>query len=431
MTTSNDTTSLRAFQIPDSLWTRITSAANTNYSGNRSAAVRAALEAAHPPVGSAGSPAETLDVVVGTQYGSEGKGHVTDQTIRLYADAPAPVLSVRVGGPNAGHCVIDPETGHKYAFRSLPVGAIHNTHLLVAAGSELDMAVLLAEIEEVSEQGRPVTLNIDPQVTVLTRDHIRQEQDSDLNARTGSTAKGIGAARADRVWRRAPIVADLYGEDLAPEVAEAAALLDKIRSRVAIGGGVLTHQDTAEYIENIRHTRGGAHVVIEGTQGYGLGLHAGLYPQCTSNDARAIDFLAMAGVNPWDGWDRFQVIGATRTNPIRVAGNSGPLKGETTWEDLGQQSERTTVTQKTRRVGEWDAELVSNAVRHGGVHAIALTMVDKVFPEIAGQAGALPMSELARTYPEVHDFVRQVEKDAGARVAMICTGEATALEVTR
>ena len=114
-----------------------------------------------------------------------------------------------------------------------------------------------------------------------------------------------------------------------------------------------------------------------------------------------------------------------------MAGNSGPLKGETTWEDLGQQSERTTVTQKTRRVGEWDAELVSNAVRHGGIHAIAFTMVDKVFPEIAGQAGALPMSELARTYPEVHEFVRQVEKDAGARVAMICTGEATALEVTR
>ena len=68
---------------------------------------------------------------------------------------------------------------------------------------------------------------------------------------------------------------------------------------------------------------------------------------------------------------------------------------------------------------------------HGGIHAIALTMVDKVFPEIAGQAGALPMSELARTYPEVHEFVRRVEKDAGARVAMICTGEATALEVTR
>ena len=74
MTTPNDTTSLRAFQIPDSLWARITSAANTNYDGNRSAAVRAALEAAHPPVGSVGSPAETLDVVVGTQYGSEGKG---------------------------------------------------------------------------------------------------------------------------------------------------------------------------------------------------------------------------------------------------------------------------------------------------------------------------------------------------------------------
>ena len=430
MTTSNDTTSLRAFQVPNSLWTRITSAANANYGGNRSAAVRAALEAAHPPMGSAGSPAETLDVVVGTQYGSEGKGHVTDQTIRQYADAKGPVLSVRVGGPNAGHCVIDPDTGHKYAFRSLPVGAIHNTHLLVAAGSELDMEVLLSEIEEVSGQGRPITLNIDPQATVLLPRHIEQEKTSDLNARTGSTAKGIGAARADRVWRSAPIVADLYSPDPEGEPAEAADTLGKIRSRIAIGGGVLTHQDTAAYIEQTRHTRSGVHVVVEGTQGYGLGLHAGLYPQCTSNDARAIDFLSQAGINPWDGWGRFQVIGATRTNPIRVAGNSGPLKGETTWEDLGQESERTTVTQKTRRVGEWDAELVANAVRRGGVHALALTMVDKVFPEIAGQTGTTTLAALKRDHPEIGEFVAKVTKDAGARVGMITTGEATAIEVT-
>src|SRR5699024_7206253 len=70
------------------------------------------------------------------------------------------------------------------------------------------------------------------------------------------------------------------------------------------------------------------HVVVEGTQGYWLGLHAGHYPQSTSNNARPIDFLAMAGLNPWE-WD-FYPIGVTRTNPIRVAGNSGPLPAKPT-----------------------------------------------------------------------------------------------------
>lgn len=429
MTTPNDATTLRAFRIPDSLWGRVTAAAAA-HGGNQSAMVRAALEAAHPPTGSAGTPDTTLDVIVGTQFGSEGKGHVTDQVIRQYTQSPHPVLSVRVGGPNAGHCVIDPKTNHKYAFRSLPVGAIHDTHLLVAAGSELDMPVLLAEIEEVINQGHPVTLNIDPQATVLTNDHIQQETSSDLNARTGSTAKGIGAARADRIWRQAPIVADLYQDGLGGPAAEAAQTLDEIRSRVAISGGALTHQDTTAYVEQIKAARSGAHVVIEGTQGYGLGLHAGLYPQCTSNDARAVDFLAMAGINPWDGWGRFQVYGATRTNPIRVAGNSGPLKGETTWEDLGQEPEQTTVTQKTRRVGDWDPDLVARAVRHGGVHAIALTMVDKLFPEVAGLTGTTTLPELEQDHPEVHQLVQKVAKDAGVRVAMITTGEDTALEVT-
>jgi adenylosuccinate synthase len=138
-------------------------------------------------------------------------------------------------------------------------------------------------------------------------------------------------------------------------------------------------------------------VIIEGTQGYGLGLHAGEYPYCTSSDTRAIDFLAMAGISPWYRYiTLLDIWVVTRTFPIRVAGNSGPLTNETTWQHLADitdgyiQPERTTVTKKIRRVGFFDVELVEQALRANGwtptsedVH-LALTFADYIDPTAAG-----------------------------------------------
>ncbi len=379
----------------------------------------------------------TLDVVVGTQYGSEGKGHVTDQVIRQYIrnqteGVGSTVISVRVGGPNAGHCVRDPETNHKYAFRSMPVGAIWNAVSLIAPGSEVDLEVLHREVTELIANGHRPHLVIDSHATVLEQKHIDQEKASELGAKVGSTAKGIGAARADRIWRRAKTVGQVWND-------EPGNTLHLIYAELLSVGGILLVTDTVELLDGWLDF-GGFHVVIEGTQGYGLGLHTDLYPQCTSNDAKAIDFLSQAGINPWDDrWGTFQVTGATRTNPIRVAGNSGPLKGETTWEDLGQDSEKTTVTQKTRRVGEWDGELVHNAVRAGGVHRLALTMVDKVIPGLAGLEGTwnypTPVGKLdpAKWTPqrELADLVARVELETGCQVWLVTTSETTAVELNR
>jgi hypothetical protein len=108
-------------------------------------------------------------------------------------------------------------------------------------------------------------------------------------------------------------------------------------------------------------------VIIEATQGYGLGLHAGWYPKCTSRDVRAIDALAEVGISPWQpGVDRVLVWVVFRPFPIRVAGDSGELRNETSWDDLGLPPEYTTVTQKVRRVGMWDPDLARQALWANG-----------------------------------------------------------------
>ena len=343
-----------------------------------------------------------LSVVVGGQYGSEGKGAIAGHLTR---PQPRQVVCVRVGGPNAGHTVLGngPEgPRHPWRLRTIPVAAVTNPDawLVIAAGSEIDYSVLVHEAEILEDYGHKVwdRLVIDPQATVLDQHHIARETELDLHRTIGSTGKGIGAARADRIMRTADIWADCVEWHRS----------QPIESHLFLAGAA----------------EEGSHIVIEGTQGYGLGLHAGHYPQCTSNDARAIDFLAMAGINPWQaGIDAFRIYVVARVYPIRVAGNSGPLKNETTWEDLGLEPELTTVTRKVRRVGEWDPELVADAVQANGgpgTARVCLTMLDHAVPEVAGYTG--PIDLLPH---QAKQWIERVERDTGAKVAMVGTGPDT------
>jgi adenylosuccinate synthase len=343
-----------------------------------------------------------LSVVVGGQYGSEGKGAIAGH---LTKPQQRPVVCIRVGGPNAGHTVTGPGPdgpNHPWRLRTIPVAAVSNpaATLVIAAGSEIDIAVLEAEANQLEEYGHSVwnRLIIDDQATVLEPRHIETESNMALHEKIGSTGKGIGAARADRLLRTARTWADF------PEHHRTRAMPTDIISLASLAEG--------------------AHVVVEGTQGYGLGLHAGHYPQCTSNNARAIDFLAMAGVSPWsEVVDEFRVYVVARVNPIRVAGNSGPLTGETTWEALGLEPELTTVTRKVRRVGAWDPDLVGDAVQaNGGMPytRLCLTMLDHAVPEVAGWVGSLESLPKA-----AQEWIKRAEEDAGVPVALVGTGPDT------
>lgn len=376
-----------------------------------------------------------VSVVVGGQFGSEAKGAVAGYLASTRQNMSRSTTCVRVGGPNAGHTVYgrcpvectdahikqrddkDFENSHPWRLRQIPVAAVTNPNaaLVIAAGSEVDFEVLETEIRQLSSAGYEIgtRLFVDKAATVLSATHINAEARHNMNGRLGSTAKGIGAARADRVWREAMIVGDITDGFLTDYVVT----------------------DTVAMLE--RGLRMHAHVVIEGTQGYGLGLHTEFYPMCTSGDTRAIDFLAQAGISPWAKYvEEFEVWVVARTRPIRVAGNSGPLKGETSWDALGLEAEKTTVTQRVRRVGEFDPELVKKAVHANGggddkdsVVKLALMMADY---EIPGLKGATETSNISRSdLSRLLQLVYEVGVSTDSVVKLVGTSPTTLIDMRR
>lgn len=369
-----------------------------------------------------------LSVVVDGQFGSCGKGAIAGYLSRPEED-PRDVIVVRVGGPNAGHTVYGPcpsnnrcdncdQYGHPWRLRQVPVGAVTNPNaiLIIAAGSEIDLDVLSAEMAALDNAGINFRhrLFIDQNATILTAEHRYREGAAKLTENIGSTGKGIGAARADRIMRTAQTVRQLIQDHNGTDDPDEHWL--NVWATVA---------ETADLLDV--WLRKGAHVVIEATQGYGLGLHTRYYPQTTSGDCRAIDVLAQSGISPWGYSDLdFKVWVVVRPNPIRVAGNSGPLTGETTWQDLGLPEEKTTVTQKIRRVGAWDGELVREAIRANGggdprnpFVGIALTMGDHL------NSDAAEVTDWQKLPDDVLQFAAGISEDTGAPIWAIGTSPVT------
>lgn len=348
-----------------------------------------------------------IRVVTGGQFGSEGKGAVCGHLAQKAWDRGRDLVAVRVAGPNAGHTAYDAD-GRCWKFRHLPVAAVVHpeAHLVLAAGSEIDTEVLDQEVNACEEAGIPVRsrLWVDPQATLIEHSHKHEEEDGYLTERVGSTAKGIGAARAKRVWRQAKLF-----QDWDPH-----------------GVSGYWQVDTAEVLN--RRAQQGTEIHIEGTQGFGLGLHAGYYPYCTSSDCRAQDFLAMAGIRPGYEVEPWVVL---RTYPIRVAGNSGPLISELTWEEMEarvphlDRPETTTVTGKVRRIGQWDPDLARRAVAANGVKVrVALTFLDYVSPELHDKGSAEDLSESALGY------LAAVEREIHSSIDLVGTGPSTMIELS-
>ncbi len=353
-----------------------------------------------------------LQVVVGGQYGSEGKGAICAW---LAQHEDEQFYGVRVAGPNAGHTVVNPANGRKIPLRHIPVSLVVRPDAIgyLAPGSEIDEQVLHEELDLLDRLGLRARdrLMVSTQATVITSDHKMQESHSTLH-KTGTTGKGIGAARAARVMREAPLYSDGHDTD------------NEYHSwRLPSPTPGVSEQLNRILIDSI------GTVQIEGTQGFALGMHAGWYPHCTSSDCRAVDFIAMAGIVPWEA-PEVETWVCLRTYPIRIAGNSGPMYNETTWEALGEHTngyikpEQTTVTHKTRRVGAWDHNLARRAVEANGRNSlVALTFFDYWFPELAG---ATDLRQLR------HDHIRaihEVERDARTDVGLIGTGPATAIDL--
>jgi adenylosuccinate synthase len=155
-------------------------------------------------------------------------------------------------------------------------------------------------------------------------------------------------------------------------------------------------------------------VLLEGTQGSGLSLTHGDWPYVTSTDTNAAQLLVDSGISPGR---LSEVILVTRTFPIRVAGNSGPMHDEISFEDLEQEPEFTTVTKKMRRIGRFDWELFHKAVLlNGPWPMVALTFLDYLFPE---DKGVTTWNELSAS---AHDFMEELEDKSKSSVILIGTG---------
>lgn len=335
-----------------------------------------------------------LQVIVGGQFGSEAKGHVAGYLATKESD----LFAIRTGGPNAGHTVM--WEGAAYKLRQIPAAAITNETAMVgiSAGSEIDPAVLQSEadmLEATLPNKLWHRLIIDSQATVIEPSHLGMEKA--LVESIGSTGKGIGAARADRIMRTARIWADTSPAE---------------------------KTNVAGFAHNVLED--GGTVQIEAAQGYGLGLHAGYYPQCTSGDCRAIDALAMAGLSPWDPLvTSLEVWVVFRVYPIRVAGNSGPLYNETSWANLGLPQEHTTVTGNVRRVGHWDQQLADAAMAANGENVnVALMMFDQVEPEAKG---VVWWDQLSR---KAQDTLSQYDDCVGNRIQLVGTGPDTVIDLS-
>ena len=294
-----------------------------------------------------------VSVVVGGQYGSEGKGKVALHIARTTCAAAV----VRVGGPNSGHTGVD-EEGRSWIFRQLPASCLaKDTAVILPAGSLIDVEILKREIEQV--QLDKARLFIDQRATVVTQAHRQAESDEGIIESIGSTGSGTGAALRERLSRHADH--------------ELAADNQYLRRFV--------HPFTPELLRSFLTQ--GKRVVIEGTQGFGLSIwHGPAFPNATSRDTTAANFVAETGLAPHDVDD---VVLTIRSFPIRVGGNSGPLQNEIDWPTLAAEAnlssdhvELTSATRRTRRVARFHAEIVRQAITVNRPHKIVMNHFDYV-----------------------------------------------------
>ena len=290
-------------------------------------------------------------IVVGGQYGSEGKGKVVALTARGFR---APWV-VRCGGPNSGHSTsVD---GMERVLRQLPAAAGQSdATLALAAGCVVDEQLLIEEIHACRLPRNRVI--VDPRAILL--DDADCGAEGALISAIGGTGSGNGAALARRMLRSP-------GVRLVESSTE-------LREHVTVRCVAPELHDVLD--------RGGD-VVVEGTQGFGLSLlHGAGYPFVTSKDTTASAFAAEAGLSPRQIDEIVLVI---RTFPIRVGGNSGVLPNEISWADIQSISgapnvepEYTSVTRKLRRVGRFDIELVKAACRYNQPTCLAIMGLDRL-----------------------------------------------------
>lgn len=338
-----------------------------------------------------------ITAVIGGQYGSEGKGVIVAKIAHDYD------THIRVGSPNAGHTFWYGDK--KQVMQSIPCGWINpKADIIIGRGALINMDLLISEIANIETYFPDFKkrLYIDEMAGILDEKYHQEEGgvNGEMHKRMGSTGEGVGAARIGRIRRDGGF---RFFKDIVSEY-------PYLRN-------CMVENTPALIAEQQNH---GINILLEGTQGAMLSMLHGFYPYTTSIDTNAAQICAEIGIAPSRLTD---IILVCRTYPIRVAGNSGYMKNEISWEELSKRTgknltERTTVTKKTRRVAEWDIDIVKQACILNAPTEIALTFADYIDPYVEG----LDDFETIFSSEIVFDMVRSIEVETGVSVTMIGTG---------
>ena len=335
-------------------------------------------------------------VVVGGQWGDEGKGRIVDLLARK-----AKVVARYSAGNNAGHTIVN-ERG-EFKLHLVPAGIFYpEKTCIIGNGCAVDPEVLLGEIQQLEARGvSTARLMVSDRANVIMPWHVRIDQlDEALrgDAAIGTTGKGVGPCFIDKVARRGIRLADL----LRPEE-----LVDRIRTvldfqnRVIVGVYGAEPLDFRECLDKYQelgkrlrpyigdtqtvildtHQRG-EHVLLEGAQGALLDLDHGTYPYVTSSVPSSSSGGAALGVGIGPT-DINRVVGVFKSYTTRVG--NGPFVTEL-FDDISEQirdhgkefgrGEYGTTTGRPRRIGWFDAVAAKYSVRFNGMSAVALTRLD-------------------------------------------------------
>ena len=412
-------------------------------------------------------------VVIGTQWGDEGKGKVVD----LLTGNVAAVVRYQ-GGHNAGHTLVI--NGERTVLHLIPSGILHdNAECLIGNGVVVSPSAVLDEIAQLEARGVKVRerMTLSPACPLVLPYHVATDVAREKKARgsrkIGTTGRGIGPAHEDKVARRGVRLGDLYhGRDFANKLAEVMDyhnfMLEKYYNASTVDFQK-TLDDTFRLAEEIEPMIGdiapilhdlnarGENILFEGAQGAMLDVDLGTYPFVTSSHTMAGAASLGSGFDP----RRLDyVLGIAKAYSTRVG--SGPFPTEL-FDGVGKRladkgHEFGSTTGRPRRCGWFDAAAVKRVVRMTGISGLCMTKLDvldgletvRVCTEYEGSDGEIASSrfgseyysELSPVYEDLpgwqestagaqdfadlpenaQSYIRRIEDLVGAPVAMISTG---------
>lgn len=277
-----------------------------------------------------------VDIIVDLQYGSTGKGLLAG---KLAKEGKYDTV-VNANMPNAGHTFIDKD-GVEYMHKVLPNGAVGGSvrNIMIGPGSVFSADRLKVEIEWLNENNQLNGKQIYIHQGAMVLDQYDAINELNLIDNIGSTAQGSAEAMIRKIRRTGPTIGPLL--QLAEEWGQVT-ILDPFQWQLMIHGA--------------------SDILVEGAQGFSLGINQKFYPFTTSRDCTPARFMADCAIPV--NYHRY-TFGTARMHPIRVGGNSGSCysdQQETDWAALGLEPETTTVTGRVRRVFTYSLDQIAEAV---------------------------------------------------------------------